>query len=1029
MRALSLGLLCAALVGQLASAATPAETPEFFETKIRPVFARNCFACHTKTAVAGLRMDSREALLKGGQTGPSIVPGDPEKSLLVRAIHHTDELKMPKGGKLKPQEIEDIAAWVKAGAPWPATAVITKSDDRFSITPEQRSHWAFRPLQRATVPQPKDRSWVKTDIDRFIRARLEAENLKPVAPADKRALLRRVTFDLTGLPAKPEEVEAFLNDKSPDAFPKVVDRLLASSHYGERWGRHWLDVAHYGEDDPRGLAPMLRGYMPYQHAYLYRDWVVKAINDDMPFDLFAKAQLAADQLDSGKRASLLPALGFLGQAVWTYDVAEPAVARAEERNDRVDLVTRGFLGVTVACARCHDHKYDPVSQKDYHALSSVFYSTAYHEYPQVPKSVVEEYTRKEKAVKEKERLMGAFLRKESEQVFEVLAHQTAAYMMAAYKLKTDDKLTLAKAIESDRLDYELLERWVRFLEKAPKHYPDLKAWQAMLKKPSTPEQAKKLAEEFQRTLLTLMGEQKELKEENDAIFARSGLKRRKERPEKPHEFETMDDFCNGCGLEYKTLSLEKMNLFTDVFVRDLDGGDEMSFERIRPGLLAFRGMGMTRFLSADRALFIEGMRKEIETMRKDLGAPYPYVHGVADLATSRNVPLAIRGNPANLGEEVPRRFLSVLTEGEPKPFTKGSGRLELAEAITKHPLFARVIVNRVWKWHFGTGLVESASNFGFAGERPSNPELLEHLASRFVDQGYSLKKLQKEILLSATYQLGSAKDEANFAKDGANRLHWRFNRQRLSAEQVRDSMLQVSGVLEPKLGGPSEDLAQTDNKRRTLYGKVSRYRLNEFLQAFDFPNPNITAEGRFATNVPGQQLFFLNSEFVQRQAEALAKRVATKLDDTDRIREAYRLLFQRAPSAEEVKLGLDYLAVERTRVAEERLKKLAEPKPDDKSDAKPDTKLTQATPAPAATDAVAAKPEMPKTMPNMPDVKLSPMMEEMLVTEMTGMDGMMGMVKKAAPVKKDPPKRMEPPTPWGRYARVLLASSEFRYID
>ncbi len=358
-------ILGIALLGLVAWTVRPQNKDDFFETKVRPILATECFACHTDSQFGGLRLDSREAMLRGGKSGPAIVPGDPDKSLLVLALRQTGALKMPQGGKLPQPQIDAVVEWVRAGAIWPAVGKAPlAAKGEFAIRPEQRAFWSFQPLHPTPAPTVKNLSWPKNDIDRFILSRLEKEGLAPAGLADRRTLLRRATLDLTGLPPTAEELEAFEKDKAPDAFAKVIDRLLASPQYGERWGRLWLDVARYGEDDYRSLDPMGRGFAPYPHAYLYRDWVVKAFNDDLPYDQFVRAQLAGDLLDEKVRVKTLPALGFLGQGPWYYDNGAVEITRADERHDRVDVVSRGFLGLTVGCARCHDNKYDPIPAKD-----------------------------------------------------------------------------------------------------------------------------------------------------------------------------------------------------------------------------------------------------------------------------------------------------------------------------------------------------------------------------------------------------------------------------------------------------------------------------------------------------------------------------------------------------------------------------------------------------------------------------------------------------------------------------------------
>ena len=371
------GLLSVTIVVRLAGAPQiPEATPQqidFFEAKIRPILVNSCFDCHTIDEKGGLRLDSRTAILKGGDSGPAIVPGDPDASLLIKAVRHVQGVsKMPRSApKLTDAEIAALAEWISMGAPWPAPApgsgppapatgsakpeAGSRELER-PIDPQLKAFWSFQPIRKPAVPQPSNASWAKTDIDRFVLARLEREGMAPVGSADKRTLIRRATLDLTGLPASADEIAAFEKDGSADAFATVVDRLLASPRYGEHWGRLWLDVARYGEDDPRSLDPMGRGYAPYPNAYLYRDWVIKAFNDDLPYDQFIKAQIAADRLDEKVRVRHLPALGLLGLGPWYYDNGAVEITRADERHDRIDVVTRGFLGLTVECARCHDHK-------------------------------------------------------------------------------------------------------------------------------------------------------------------------------------------------------------------------------------------------------------------------------------------------------------------------------------------------------------------------------------------------------------------------------------------------------------------------------------------------------------------------------------------------------------------------------------------------------------------------------------------------------------------------------------------------
>jgi hypothetical protein len=993
-----------------------------FESKVRPLLVSRCEECHAETAEGNLRVDSLAALLKGGDAGPAIVVGDPDASLLIQAIRHAGDLKMPKKRtRLAAEEIDAMAQWIRDGAVWPATTPTAASVVEQRIA-ENRDFWSFRRLELPAVPAVTDATWPRTDIDRFVLARLEAEGLRPVAAADRRTWLRRVTYDLTGLPPTAAETKAFVADASPEAENTVIDRLLATPAYSEHQARWWLDVARYAEDDCRSLDPEGRGFNPYPNAYLYRDWVIQAFADDLPFDQFLTAQLAADQLDEPERTRNLPALGFLGLGPWLYDNGSVEVTRADERHDRVDAVSRGMLGLTVACARCHDHKFDPISTEDYYSLAGVFLNTRYHEYPQVPKAVVDDWQRRNKRIENKSKLLAEANRLEMQQTAESLLLQTTQYMTAAWQVLGPPRRDKALVATQEKLDYELFDRWLVFLQKPPKHYGYLRAWQDMIERQGPKEEAKKLAAEFQTQLLDIMFAMKELKEENEIIRAKAlpGTKK-KERAKLPSDFVTNDDFCPGCGLELKSLPKEQANLWNDVFAYDLDGAfeSENSEEaRRKPGLFVFDGHALARQLSADRRRYLEDLKKDITAAKKELGPKFPFVHGVEDLPEPMPIKVHLRGSPFRLGEEVPRRFPAVLQSLPLQPFQKGSGRRELAANIVAHPLTARVFVNRVWKQHFGTGLVETPSDFGLKGERPSHPELLEHLATLFQAHG-SLKELHRQILRSAVYGLGAFDNEQAQQKDASNRLYWRANERRLSAEQLRDSMLAVAGTLDAKPGGPSAKLT-LKNRRRTIYGQVSRYSLDPYLALFDFPSPGSTSERRFVTNVAPQRLFLMNSDFVQEQAERTAERVAKAPGDAARIAQVYDLLFQREPTAAEVAAGLAYLQEEPMRQVEEHKAAAA--------------KAAQEAPPPAF---------LP---PPPPGLKTANQSSEAIVQPLAapGKDGDKGdkdgekdgdEEEEGAPGEKesnaeapDPTKQPLPITIWGRYVKVLLCSNEFLFV-
>jgi mono/diheme cytochrome c family protein len=732
---------------------------EFFETKVRPVFFNRCLDCHgSEKSKGGLRLDSRDAFLKGAESGPVVVPGQPGASSLIAAIRYEGDVQMPPKGKLKDEEIAALTEWVKRGAVWPAarpgvahgaTLTSTSQPSAFaatsnqSITALQRSFWSFQPLREAMPPAIKNAAWPVSAIDRFILARLEQTNLAPAPPADKTTLIRRAYFDLMGLPPSPAEVRAFLGDGSPNAFARVVDRLLASPHYGERWGRYWLDVARYGEDQAHSFQPRL-----YPNGYRYRDWVVRALNRDTSYDRFIREQIAGDLIegDGPERAERLAALGLFACGPVYYGDAQ----RHDQYADRIDTLTRGFLGLTVACARCHDHKYDPIPTSDFYALEGVFASTDYIEVPAVPKEVVDAFKAAQAAIQAKDKEINAFLKGEAERL----------------KLKVTG------------------------------------------------------------------------------------------------------------------------NQFKQVESKLPDAGKRK----------------------------LAGLRTELAGLKKNAPPQFPVIHTLGDASRATDAPVLIRGNPSTPGSRVPRHFLTVLG-GDRTAFARGSGRLDLALAIASkdNPLTARVMVNRVWKDHFGRGLVETPSNFGALGERPSHPDLLDWLARRFIASGWSLKALHREIMLSSTYRQSSRLDSSCYAKDPENVLLWRMNRRRLDVEAWRDAILAVAGRFDTKIGGPSVSLDAAANERRTLYAAISRHDLAWMLRLFDFPDPNISSGGRVETTVPIQQLFVLNSEFMIANARAVAARLMEDAhtgalqDDDSRIRQGYMLLFGRPPTERERTLGRLYL--------------------------------------------------------------------------------------------------------------------------
>ena len=873
------------------------EREEFFETRIRPVLSENCQSCHGELQTSGLRVDSRDRLLKGGSRGPALVPGNPEASLLIQAVSHSHPtLKMPPSGQLPQHVIQDLATWVQEGSVWPRESARAGRPSPSLISQEDRSFWSFLPLKKPVVDSD-------SPIDELVRAVLNENGLKANPPASKRTLLRRVSFNLIGLPPTPEEVTAFLADTSPQAFPAVVDRLLRSPHFGERWGRYWLDVARYGENDYRGINTQ-----EYPQAWRYRDWVVEAFNSDMPYDLFVKAQIAADLLPGDNR-SLLGGLGLFALGPWYYNISHPPQARADERHDRVDMITRGFLGLTAACARCHDHKYDPISMKDYYGLAGVFASVHYKSYPLVSEEVVEDFERQKKKIEEIEKEIEDFLKRQSDELAEIFTRRISRYMVASWKVlapsdsgKEEKEGHIKSVAEQQQLNKETLERWVKFLGKPQTEHPHLDAWRKLLEDGSATEtQVRQVADDYQALIVSIVEERKQIEEEIRVLLARLPKKEKRERTRLPNGYTSGDGF-EPPDIEPRIMTRDRFVAWQQILGEGRTG----------PGLngsyavLRYQGEELERFLQGEWKSHLQSLRAELEERKRSLPSHYAYFPGLEDWQRPRNAKLKLRGNPFREGEEVPHRFLAVLSQGEPPIFRNGSGRLELAEAIIKHPLAGRVISNRIWQHLLGNGIVPTPSNFGKTGGRPSNPELLEYLAWRLVDQKWSIKKLIREIVLSETYQLSSDHSKENEGTDPANRFFWRANRTRLDAEALLDATLFVSGQLDPKIGGPSQELAP-DNHRRTVYVKVGRIKLDETLALFDYPSPSVTSAQRVVTNVPLQRLFFLNSEFILCQAEALAQRLRSAGSDVGMIQEAYPVLYGREASPSDVQMGQAFL--------------------------------------------------------------------------------------------------------------------------
>ncbi|HVE39686.1 MAG TPA: PSD1 and planctomycete cytochrome C domain-containing protein [Planctomycetota bacterium] len=836
---------------QQAAPPLSSEQVEFFEKKIRPIFVERCYKCHSASAgkaKGGLFLDSREGVLKGGDSGPAIVPGDPEKSILIRAIRQTDELQMPMKEKLPDDQIADFVAWVKMGAPDPriAHAAPAVSKPAPSLA-EARRFWAFQP-PRESMPPIVRAPWCRTPIDNFILAKLEEKKMTPAPEADRRTLLRRVTVDLTGLPPSPEEIDAFLKDESPEAYEKAVDRLLASPRYGERWGRHWLDIARYADTKEWVVDEERR--LPY--PYTYRDWVIKALNEDVPYDRFLQLQIAADRIVSGDDKSDLAALGFLTVGR-SFLNRQPDII-----DDRIDVISRGLLGLTVTCARCHDHKYDPIPTKDYYSLYGIFASSAApKEMPLLaaPK-MSPEYAAylKELGTRDSEITKFKELRRVEISATFRTAPQITAYLLAAQESKgqPDDE---AKAAG---LNAAILKRWIAWLKTSP---PEMAVWRAFATKP-----AGELWE-------SLIGAPAPLAQ----AFAEppASLKDAADRFGKILQDDAFKPLVTAAEFP------------SSIPIAEIDG-----------------------FLTGDDRGKLKKLRRSVEELHHHPGAP-PRAMTLEEQPTPHNPRVFIRGNAGSPGEEVPRQFLAILSPDERAPY-KGGGRLELAKAIAspENPLTARVFVNRVWAQHFGAGLVRTPSNFGVRGDAPTHPELLDWLARSFVADGWSIKRLHRQILLSSVYRQ-STRDNPEYRKsDPLNLLLWRQNRRRLDLEAMRDSILSVSGTLDLAMGGRSVEITTMPySARRTVYGYVDRLNLANLYKTFDFAVPDMHSPGRFVTTIPQQALFMMNSPFLMEQAGHLVEQSDIQREERPerRIQAIYRRVFGREATAKEIALGLAYV--------------------------------------------------------------------------------------------------------------------------
>jgi cytochrome c553 len=812
-------LLIVGLCVGMAMVVTAQQPSDLFTQKVAPIFAGNCVMCHgAKMQRGGLDLRTEQATLKGGGRGASIVPGKPEESLLYKLITHKEEPAMPMGGKLSDAELAAIAEWIKGVAPSavaPVAETIPTRTHGYSITAKDRQWWSFIKPVRPAVPTVQNRKWVRNEIDAFVLSKLEANGLQPSAPADARTLIRRVYFDLIGLPPSPEEVAAFVKNPSNAAYEKIVDKLLSSQHYGERWGRHWLDLARYADSG---------GYeFDYDrpHAWHYRDWVIKAFNADLPYNQFVLEQLAGDQIKPGDPEAIIPTT-FCRNGP-TVDNVNNEETRSDEMDDMVATTSSVFMGLTMGCARCHDHKYDPLPTKDYYRMVAIFNSSEKAEKPLVNEQEIAQHKELNKAVDEKQR---------------------------PYKKQLAElEKPLRERLMNEKIDFHLK------LAEMSSGFGD------------------KTKEQFRAELATRLG--KEINIQNEDI---------------------------------------------------------------------------EEIIAPDQQVIRKQLLKQIEELNQTRPKPYLAAMGVTEKKEPGKSYLYLRGNHRTKGEEVFAGLPTVLTDGKDlKPIDT---RKQLAEWIVSpdNPLTARVAVNRIWKYHFGNGIVKTTSDFGLTGDRPSHPELLDWLAIEFRDGAtgragdeanpkskiqnpksspWSWKAMHKLMLLSNTYRQSSQFNEAAATKDNDNRLLWRMNPRRLEAEALRDTMLVVSNKLNSQMYGPGiypridPDIVNTgsrprwplnakdDNEtfRRSIYIFVKRSVPLPLVEVFDCPVTVVSSPNRATSTVSPQALALMNNEFVLEQAKLFAERVTTEAgtDAGRQIARAFQIALHRQPSAKEQTWSLNFL--------------------------------------------------------------------------------------------------------------------------
>jgi len=913
------------------------EGTEYFEKRIRPLLIEKCLDCHSeeKKIKGGLRLDTKEGWQAGGDSGAALVPMEPAASLIMKAVSYTDrDLKMPPKEKMSQEDIEALQQWIALGAPDPrhsgAPEALPAKPSPAAVLEKGKAWWSFQPLKNVTPPEVQDRAWARNDIDRFVLARLEASKLKATEDASPEALGRRIYFDLTGLPPAPAELEAFVQAAKQDpnkAVRETMDKLLNSAAYGERWGRHWLDLVRFAESSGGGRT------LPFKEAWRFRDYVIESMNEDVPLNRFLTEQIAGDLLPhstTAERRRNVTATGFFALGPTNYEEQDKQMLRMDIVDEQLDTIGKSFMGMTIGCARCHDHKFDPIPATDYYAMAGILRSTrTLRNYKDNVARWVETRLPTEGEQEAKLQAVETELTKAEEELVEA-KKLVKTLQPKNFKLEGGKPVDVAElpGLVVDDSQAKLVGVWKNSVV-----YPSYIGSGYLTDKNQnkgncTITFAPPIKESgvyevrFSYTALSDRASNVPV-----TIFHADGeeniIVNERETPGIDSRFISLGQYrFQNDGQGYVMLSNEG----TDGFVT----ADAMIFIPVKDLTLAAaqeeKVAKSPAFADAQKNL--KDLEKKVKTLAAT-AATRPEAMSVIEDEAPEDCPIHIRGSIRNLGQKVPRGFLTIATHGDaPKIGEKESGRLQLAQWMTSdtNPLTARVLVNRVWMYLMGEGLVRSVDNFGTTGEHPSHPELLDALALQFIKDGWSLKKLVSNIVTSRTYQMSSRVNAEMVAIDPENKLLWRQNRRRMDAESLRDSILTVSGALERQVGGPNVKREAMDAKsdssqdteysyvftdtRRSIYTPAFRNKRLELFEAFDFADINQPIGRRTTSTVAPQALYFMNHPFVLEQSRKAAERlIATGSDDATLIRQAYLETVGRAPSVREQGLAADFVQV------------------------------------------------------------------------------------------------------------------------